>query len=143
MKERPDYQDADLTIKVYDLRREPVMRDARNALNFTFWPKTYEEMAAILKTEHPLNASWRQVVTYWEMVYGMARHGIVHADYWIETHGEGLFLFAKVAPHLTRLREVGSPTTLRNTEWIATETTEGRRLFAIVRARVEKLTAAR
>jgi hypothetical protein len=143
MKERPDYHDADLTIKVYDLRREPVMRDARNALNFTFWPKTFDEVAPILKSDHPLKASWRQVVTYWEMVYGMARHGIVHADYWIETHGEGLFLLAKVAPYLARLREVGSPTTLRNTEWIATETAEGRRLFGIVRARVEKLTAAR
>lgn len=143
MKERPDYQDADLTIKVYDLRREPVMRDARNALNFTFWPKTADEMVAVLKAEHPLNAAWRQVVTYWEMVYGMARHGIVHADYWVETHGEGLFLFAKAAPYLDRLREIGSPTTLRNTEWIATETTEGRRVFGVVRARVERLTAAR
>jgi hypothetical protein len=143
MKDRPDHHDADLAIKVYDLRREPVMRDARNALNFTFWPKSLDEMVAVLRSEHPLNAAWRQVVTYWEMVYGFARHGIVHPDYWIETHGEGLFLFAKVAPHLDDLRKIGSPTLLRNTAWIATETSEGRRMFAAVRARVEKLLAAR
>ena len=47
---------------------------------------------------YPLNAAWRQTSSYWEMVYSMARHGIVNPDYWVENNGEGLFLFAKVAP---------------------------------------------
>ena len=40
--------------------------------------------------DHPLNVAFRQVTGYWEMVYGMARHGIVHADFLVENNGEGL-----------------------------------------------------
>ncbi len=143
MKLRPDHQDADLSIKVYDLRREPVMRDARNAINFAFWPRSYADVAAVLKVDHPLNAAFRQMVSYWEMVYGMARHGIVHAEYWVESHGEGILLYAKVAPFLAEIRAAGSPTALRNSEWVATQTEEGQRLFDRMRERVRQAVEAR
>jgi hypothetical protein len=143
MKERPDHHDADLALKVYDLRREPVMRDARNAINFSFWPRSFDEVAAVMKADHPLNSAWRQTSTYWEMVYAMPRHGIVNPEYWIESNGEGLFLFAKVAPFLAEVRTHSSPTAFRNAEWLATETAEGRARFAIISERVRKLTAAR
>lgn len=136
--EKPDHHDAELVLKAYDLRRETVMRDSRNAINGKFWPKTYEEVTAILKAEHPLNAAYRQVATYWEMIYGMVRHGVVHADYFMESNGEGLLLFAKVAPHVARLREEYSPNAFRSAEWVARETETGRRTFAMFEARVRK-----
>ena len=135
MKERPDYHDADLALKVYDLRREPVMREARNAINFTFWPRTFDEVAAVMQRDHPLNSAWRQTSSYWEMVYSMARHGIVSPDYWVENNGEGLFLFAKVAPFLAEVRGKTSAAAFRNAEWLATETAEGRRVFEVLAAR--------
>jgi hypothetical protein len=143
MKERPDHHDAELALRVYDLRREPVMRDARNAINFTFWPKSFGDIAVVMKADHPLNSAWRQTSTYWEMVYAMPRHGIVNPDYWIESNGEGFFLFAKVAPYLTEVRANSSPTAFRNAEWLATQTEEGRTRFAIISERVRKLTATR
>jgi hypothetical protein len=143
VKERPDYHDADLALKVYDLRREPVMREARNAINFTFWPKTLDEVAAVLKPDHPLNSAWRQTSSYWEMVYSMARHGIVSPDYWVENNGEGLFLFAKVAPFLAEVRAKTSAAAFRNAEWLATETAEGRRVFQMLSERVKRMTASR
>ena len=55
--------------------------------------KTFEEFAAITKGDHPLNAAYRQVSTYWEMAYGMVRHGVLHPDFMIECNGaEGLFV---------------------------------------------------
>jgi len=86
---------------------------------------------------------FRQVVGYWEMAYGLARHGIVNPDYLAENAGEGIFLFAKVQPWLTELRAASSPKSLRNTEWISTQCEEGRELFAYFRQRVEKALAAR
>jgi hypothetical protein len=143
MKERPDHHDAELALKVYDLRREPVMRDARNAINFTFWPKSFDDIAAVMKADHPLNSAWRQTSTYWEMVYAMPRHGIVNPDYWVESNGEGFFLFAKVAPYLAEVRAHSSPSAFRNAEWLATQTEEGRTRFAVISERVRKLTASR
>ena len=142
-KTTPDHHDAELAIRVYELRREPVMRDSRAAINQKFWPKTFEDVAAIVKGDHPLNPAYRQVGSYWEMVYGFAKHGIVHPDFWLESNGEGLFVFAKVAPFLEQIRKEFNPTAYRNAEWIAREAAEGRRIFGMFSERVKKTLASR
>ena len=48
-KPTPDHHDAELVLRVYDLRREPVMREARSAINGQFWPKSYDDVAAVLR----------------------------------------------------------------------------------------------
>ena len=142
-KERPDHHDAELALRVYDMRREAVMRESRAAINQKFWPKTYDDVVALTKGDHPLNAAYRQVGSFWEMVYGFARHGIVHPDFWLESNGEGLFVFAKVAPYLDRIRAEISPVAFRNAEWVAKECAEGRRLFAMFSDRVTKALASK
>jgi hypothetical protein len=142
-KERPDAEDAKLVLRVYELRREQVMRDARNAINSQFWPKAFEDILAVQKTDHPLNAPFRQVGTYWEMVYGIVKHGIVHADYFLETNAGGLYVFAKVAPFLERFRREFSATAFRHAEWVSRETAEGRRVFEVFSNRVKKVLETR
>ena len=133
-----DHKDVELTLKIYDLRREPVMRASRDALNGKFWPTTFQEVEDLLKPDHPMNAAFRQVSGYWEMVYSFARHEVIDPDFLVENNGEGLFFFAKIQPYIEQLRAAASPTMLRNTEWIATHSEEGKRRFAFLRGRVEK-----
>ena len=142
-KDRPDHHDAELVLRVYEIRREPVMRQSRHELISTFWPKTYDELVAVTRPTSPLNTAYRQVGSYWEMVYGMVRHGIVHADYFLESNGEGLFVFAKIAPYLEALRKEVNPVAYRNAEWISKESAEGKRLLAMFTERVRKALAAR
>jgi hypothetical protein len=142
-KERPDHHDAELALRVYDMRREAVMRESRAAINQKFWPKTYDDVVALTKGDHPLNAAYRQVGSFWEMVYGFARHGIVHPDFWLESNGEGMFVFAKAAPYLERIRAEISPVAFRNAEWVSKECVEGRRLFAMFSDRVAKALASK
>jgi hypothetical protein len=137
-KETPDHHDAEIVMRLYDLRREALMRESRKAVA-AFWPRSYDELFAVLKPDHPLNAPFRQVSTYWEMAYGFARHGIVHADLLLETGGEGIFLFAKAEPYLERFRQEYSAVALRNAEWASRECAEGRRLLEVFRARVRKV----
>jgi hypothetical protein len=139
----PDHHDAELILKAYELRREAVMREARHALSAGYWPKTAAEAVAPTAQDHPLNAAWRQVTGYWEMIFGMARHGIVHADYLVENSGEGLFFYVRVEPWVAELRAAGSPRTLSNTEWAAQETEMGRRMMESLRARFGPKAAAR
>jgi len=143
LKENPDHLDADLLLKIYDLRREPVLRESRDALTRDFWPRNADEARAVLRPDHPLNRQWRQVVGYWEMVYSMARHGVIHGDFLLESNGEGIFLFARVEPYLEALRAASSPRTLRNTEWVASETSMGRTLLEHFRKRVKDILASR
>jgi hypothetical protein len=142
-KETPDYHDADLALRVYELRREPVMRESRKAIAGQFWPKTYEDVLAVTKPEHPLNAAWRQSVTFWEMVYGIVKHGIVNPDFFLESNGEGMFLFAKVRPFLESYRKDVSPLAFANCEWVTRETATGHRMFEIISARVKKMAESR
>ncbi len=138
-KGTPDYQDADLVLRVYEMRRELVMRTSRDAFNGKFWPANYDEVKAVATAGHEFNAAYRQLGTYWEMVYGLVKHGIVNPEFFMETNGEGIFMYAKLEPYLEQLRKDFNPTILRNTEWVAKETERGRMLVDLFRARVQKV----
>lgn len=140
--ETPDYQDADLALRVYEMRREPVMRESRKAIG-GFLPKGYDDVLALTRADHPLNAAFRQTGSYWEMVYGFVKHGVVHPEFFMESNGEGMFLFAKIAPYLEAYRKDVSPTGFANSEWVSRETTRGRLLLEMFGARVKKLLEAR
>lgn len=143
LKESPDHFDAELILRIYDLRREEVMRESRNAINRDYWPRTAEEAIEVLRHDHPLNRAYRQTSGYWEMVYGMGRHGVIHADFLAENTSEGLLLFARVEPYLARIREVSNSRAFRNAEWIATECDMGRQIMAAHRAKVARTLAAK
>jgi len=143
IKDAPDHHDAELVLRLYELRREVTMREARRFLNADFWPANAEQMLELTRPDHPQSAAFRQVASYWEMAYGMAKHGIVNPDYLVENADEGLFLFAKVHPWLAEYRASAYPRGFRNAEWIATECEEGRAAFGMFRERVAKRLAAR
>ena len=144
VKDYPDHHDAELVLKTYELRRDPVLRDSRRTITADWWPKSLDDLVAISAWEHPHNAALRQVSGYWELVYGLARHGIVNGEYLADASGgEGLILLAKIYPWLTEFRTTANPRFLKNTEWIATETETGREIFTRARDRVERMRAAR
>ncbi|MEE2610374.1 MAG: hypothetical protein VX992_06805 [Acidobacteriota bacterium] len=136
--QKPDYHDADLVLRVYEMRREAKTRENRDAINFQFWPKSYDDVKELGNFDHPLNGAWRQLSSYWEMVFGMARNGVVNADYLTQNNGEGLFFFAKIAPYLDQIRADGSPTAFQNVEWASKETESGRTQFEHIQGMIKK-----
>jgi hypothetical protein len=137
IKSAPDHHDAELVLRLYELRREPLLRESRRYMVAEFQPASLDAALAITRSDHPGNAAYRQVTTYWEMAYGMARHGIVNPDYLVESSGEGLLVFATFHPWLAEFRAAVSPRAFRHAEWIATHCEEGRTLFEVFRRRVE------
>lgn len=138
LKDFPDHHDADLALKLYDLRREAVMRESRAAIVSRFLPASWEDVLAVTAPDHPLNAAFRQVATYWEMVYAMARHGVMHGEFMMESSGEGLLLFTRIEPWLEQYRaHVGNPLAFRNAEWVSKETELGRLIAARFRKRFQ------
>jgi len=138
LKTTPDHHDAELILKLYDLRREAVMRANRVVMTREFMPKSWEDVEAIMTPDHPNNAALRQVCTYWEMAYGFARHGVICAELLAESAGEGILIYTKVHPFLARIRENYVPTAFKNTEWIVENTSAGKRYFEYFQARFEK-----
>lgn len=140
-KKKPSHADAELILKLYDLRREPVMRESRKTI--AGWlPRSLEDVLAITKMEDPKNAAWRQVSSYFEMTYGFARHGIVPADFLAENSGEGLLLFAKIEPHLKAFRKQLSPTAFQNAEWLVKKSPVARERLKLFQKRLAGMLAA-
>jgi hypothetical protein len=144
-KDFPDHEDANLVLRVYELRQEPVLRESRSKLTApTFQPKSLEELMELVGPGAPLNAAFRQVHTYWEMVYNFCRHGIVHMDFFLESNnGEGLFLYAKVQPFLAGVRERIGPRSFVNAEWVTQHSEFGKALHARYAERVAQALAGR
>lgn len=142
-KEYPDHHDAELVLKLYELRREDVMRASRSALIAGFNPTSFEDVLAITKFDHPLNAAFRQCSTFWEMTYGMARHGVIHGEFMMESNGEGLLLFSRIEPWLAEYRAQVNATGFRNAEWVATQTETGRQIAERFRKRMQATLAAK
>jgi hypothetical protein len=98
--------DAEIILRLYELRTETVMRRARAWMTGEFWPATAEEFFAVAENPaDPHNAWLRQVLTYWEMAAAMVLHGAVSAELFVDCNSEGFFLLAKFAPILDGIRE--------------------------------------
>jgi hypothetical protein len=143
IKEFPDHYDARIIMQLYDLRRESIMREARAAIASRFRPTNSDEAVAVLKQDHPLNGALRQVVSYWEMVYGMMKWGILHPDFALESTGEGMVLFAKMEPYLSEVRAQKTGVQFVNAEWVATQTEAGKKLMERLRPRFAPAVATR
>jgi hypothetical protein len=97
--------DAEIILRLYELRTEAVMREARAWIGGEFWPTTADEFFAVsTNPAHPHNAHFRQVISYWEMAAAMVLHGAVSAELFVDCNGEGFFLLAKFTPILEDIR---------------------------------------
>ncbi len=93
---QPTADDAMVILKLYELRQEERLRQARHWLLFTFQPANAEEFFAVAQTSgSPENAFFRQATTYWEMAAGMVLQGAVNADLFLDSNGEGIAILAK------------------------------------------------
>lgn len=135
--------DAEIILKLYELRREPVMRQARAWIGGEFWPRTAEEFFAVAENPaDPHNAYLRQVISYWEMAAALALHGAVSADLFVDCNTEGFYLLAKFAPLLESIHE-RNPTFLANTSSLISRFGTAAQRYAAIRQRVDARRAAR
>ena len=132
MSTHPTAADAEVIIKLYDLRREAEMRKARNWWLVTFWPETADDF---LKIGMALGTQENN----WEMCAGMVLHGAVNEDLFMEPSfcGEMFFIFAKVRPFLNELREkFQSPSMFSNIEKLINKSEKGRETLKVFETRI-------
>jgi hypothetical protein len=96
------YESADLLLKLYDLRREPVMRKARAWFREQFAPGSAEEILTVYRGK--ASASYRMVTTYWNMAATLVLHEAIDEQMFADTNGEHIMVYAKLHPFLTELR---------------------------------------
>ncbi|HLL77117.1 MAG TPA: hypothetical protein VK421_17830 [Pyrinomonadaceae bacterium] len=100
------YESADLILKLYDLRREATMREARQWMAY-FSPESAQDVLDALMGEH--SAHFRQVMSYWDMAAALVLNGAIDEQMFDDANAEHLFYFAKIAPFLEELRSKLGP----------------------------------
>lgn len=109
------FESAQLNLQLFDLRREPVLREARAWFTRDFNPETFEEFQTLIRGEH--NAWFRMVMGYWEMACSMVTGGAIDGEAFRAAHGEVYATFSKIQPFLPQLRAAsGEPGICRHLE---------------------------
>jgi len=131
--------DAEIILKLYELRTETVMREARAWITGQFWPNTVDDVMAVLQNPtHPHNAHFRQVLGYWEMAAALVLHGAVSAELFVDTNAEGFFLLAKFAHILDSIREKNPTFLAKTSELVSRFSTASQRYEGVLKT-VENL----
>ncbi|MGA3335407.1 MAG: hypothetical protein ABSC62_14740 [Terracidiphilus sp.] len=129
--------DAEIILKLYQLRTEAVMRQARAWVGGEFWPITVDDFYAVYENPSDPHNPWlRQVLTYWEMAAAMVLHGAVSAELFVDCNGEGFFLLAKFAPILEAIREK-NPAFLAKTSELVNRFSSAAQRYEATQKRVE------
>jgi hypothetical protein len=140
MAKKPTSADAQLILKLYDLRREAEIRKARNWWLVTFWPESAEDFMKIGGAMGTQENNWlRQVGGYWSMVASLTLAGTVNQELVLDPSfsGEMFFIFAKIKPFLAELRtKMKNPRMFANVEKLITGSKQGREWLKYVEGQV-------
>jgi hypothetical protein len=98
------FESAQLNLQLFDLRREPVLREARSWFLTDFNPESVGELVALVSGER--NASFRMVLGYWDLAASLVTTGAIDADAFRAAHGEIFATFSKIQPFLAEMRTV-------------------------------------
>jgi hypothetical protein len=86
-------EEAALILKLYDLRREEVMRKARGWYIRDFNPATMEDFMQAMSGEH--SGYLRMVISYWDMASALVNEGAISLQMFEKANAEHIVVFCK------------------------------------------------
>ncbi len=105
MQEHPDHHDAELMLRLYDLRREEKLRQAREWFSQEFQAESLPDFLTNFPPGTQENAYFRMVIGYWEMAASIVNHGLINEAFFFESNTEFYGLWTKVKHLLGSARE--------------------------------------
>jgi len=117
----PTHQDANLLLQLYEMRREPRLREARRWFTASFRAKTLDELGKLCPAGTEENASYRMVTSYWELVASFVTSGVLNQELFFQSGRELLFCWTRIrelVPHVRAQNK--NPIEWKNLEAVAT-----------------------
>jgi len=131
----------ELILRLYELRREAVMREARSFVGGSFLPGSEQELVSIITKGGKETGFVLQVYGYWDMVCAFVLHGALSESLVYDTCQEMYFQFAKIYPYLQGFRQrMNLPEWMQSLEKVAAGSPRGRKRIAAMRASLERMT---
>lgn len=132
------YESAQLILKIFEMRREPVLREARHWFVREFHPTSADEIFALSADD---NRKFRMVTGYWDMACSLVNHGAIDRQMFLDANGELFGSFAKVQPYLGAMRErMSSPTMMSHTEQVVMSIPDAEARLEAIRNRLKAFT---
>ena len=120
MHGNPDHHDAELLLRLYDLRREDKLRRARAWVVEKFDARTLEEDQRKYPPGSEESTYTRMTLSYWDMAASIVNHGLIHEQLFFENTGELSIVWDKVRHLIPALREMfKNPHAFENLEKLA------------------------
>ena len=114
------FDDANLILRLYEMRREPRMREARRWFAASFKLKSYAGFAALCPPGSEENASFRMMITYYEMVASFITSGVLQPELYYQSGREMLLVWERIRDLLVDIRNAnGNPLEYQNLEIVA------------------------
>jgi len=139
MTSKATHGDVDIILRLYELRREPVMREARKFMAFEFWPSSYEDLGKLFGAGGKEFAYFRQVTSYWDMALSFVARGALDPALFLDNCNEMMFVYAKLKPFLPQLRETVNPLFWKRVEDFITGSAESQQKLANISRNVERV----
>lgn len=115
-----DHEQANLLLRLYDARREPKLREARDWFGANFHVKSLEDVQRICPPGTKENTYMRMVAGYWEMVASMVNRGLIEEEFFFENTGELWVVWEQMRPVAGEWRAMfSSPKFLSHLEEVA------------------------
>jgi hypothetical protein len=97
-------EDANLILKLYEIRREEAMRKARAWFIGEFNPESAQDIFNVMFGEH--SADFRMVASYWDMAAALVNFGAIDEEMFNDINTEHVGVYAKLQPFLAEIRAV-------------------------------------
>ena len=110
-------EQAELMLRLFEMRRDPEMRRARHYVMHEFKPTSWEDVHYLSGEDG--DRWFRMVTSYWEMAAGLVNRGYLDEDLFFDTQGEGLFVWLRVRDVVPEGRKHLRPNWLWNLEQMA------------------------
>jgi hypothetical protein len=137
-------QQADLILRLYELRRESVMRKARSYIGGDFLPASADELIEIVSAGNKHSSFVLQVYGYWDMVAAFVHNGALTPGLVYDTCQELYFQYAKIQPYLAEFRQkMNLPEWMINIERLVEDSNHGRERIATMRKNLIAIAEAR
>ena len=116
----PTHEDAKLLLQLYEMRRDPRMREARQWFTASFRAKTIEDLLKLCPPGSEQNASYRMVTSYWELVASLVASGVLNQELFFQNSRELLLCWTRIrdlVPHIRAQNK--NPIEWKNLESVA------------------------
>jgi hypothetical protein len=105
MATNPTYEQGELQLKIFDLRREARLRQARDWFSQSYYPNSLDDAMRIAPMGTEACTFLMMVVGYWDQACAYLNHGLLHEDLFFETNGEFFFVWERVKPTIQEGRQ--------------------------------------